>query len=100
MLETSLGYYLNPIVNVILGSVFLSERLHPAQLSAVGLASLGVLNEIVAVGVLPWAGITLAVSFGILWSGAKEARGGLRCRPWRRNVVVRAWVPRLPGDCW
>ncbi|MCZ6643121.1 MAG: EamA family transporter RarD [Gammaproteobacteria bacterium] len=64
MLETSLGYYINPIVNVLLGSVFLSERLRPAQMAAVGLASLGVLNEIVAVGVLPWAGITLAVSFG------------------------------------
>ncbi len=64
MLETSLGYYINPIVNVLLGSVFLSERLRAAQFAAVGIASLGVLNEIVAVGVVPWAGIALAVSFG------------------------------------
>ncbi len=64
MLETSLGYYINPIVNVLLGTVFLSERLRRAQVAAVVLASLGVLNEIVAVGVVPWAGVTLALSFG------------------------------------
>ncbi|MCZ6619545.1 MAG: EamA family transporter RarD [Gammaproteobacteria bacterium] len=64
MLETSLGYYINPIVNVLLGWMFLSERLRPAQVAAVALASLGVLNEIVAVGVVPWAGVALALSFG------------------------------------
>jgi chloramphenicol-sensitive protein RarD len=64
MLETSLGYYINPLVNMLLGGIFLAERLRLPQKIAVLLASLGVLNEIVSVGVLPWAGLTLAVTFG------------------------------------
>ncbi|NIP15759.1 MAG: EamA family transporter RarD [Pseudomonadales bacterium] len=64
MLETSLGYYINPLVSVLLGVLFLGEWLRPAQLVAVALAAIGVVNEIVSVGVIPWAGLTLAVSFG------------------------------------
>lgn len=64
MLETSLGYYINPLVNIVLGGLFLGERLRSVQVVAVALASAGVINEIFAVGVMPWAGITLAVTFG------------------------------------
>ncbi|MCZ6459447.1 MAG: EamA family transporter RarD [Gammaproteobacteria bacterium] len=64
MLETSLGYYINPLVNIVLGGLFLAERLRRAQMIAVFIATCGVLNEIVAVGVVPWAGLTLAVTFG------------------------------------
>jgi len=64
MVETSLGYYINPLVNIVLGGLFLAERLRPAQMLAVGLAALGVANELVTVGVLPWVGLTLALSFG------------------------------------
>jgi chloramphenicol-sensitive protein RarD len=64
MLETSLGYYINPLVSVLLGVVFLGEWLRPGQLAAVVLAAIGVVNEVVSVGVIPWAGLTLAVSFG------------------------------------
>jgi chloramphenicol-sensitive protein RarD len=64
MLETSLGYYINPLVNMLLGGLFLGERLRPAQAAAVGLAALGVANELYAFGALPWAGLTLAVTFG------------------------------------
>lgn len=64
MLETSLGYYINPLVNVVLGGLFLGERLRPVQILAVGLALLGVANELAAVGVFPWVGLTLAFSFG------------------------------------
>ena len=64
MLETSLGYYINPLVNILLGGLFLGERLRRGQAVAVVLATLGVVNELIAVGVLPWAGLTLAVSFG------------------------------------
>lgn len=65
MLETSLGYFINPLVTVLLGGLFLGEWLRPVQQLAVVLAALGVVNEIVAVGVLPWAGLTLAFSFGL-----------------------------------
>lgn len=64
MLETSLGYYINPLVTVLLGVVVLGEWLRPGQLAAAALATIGVLNEIVWVGVIPWAGLTLALSFG------------------------------------
>jgi len=64
MLETSLGYYINPIVTVVLGVLFLGEWLRPGQIVAAVLASLGVLNEVVSVGVVPWAGLALAVTFG------------------------------------
>ncbi len=64
MLETSIGYYINPLVNVLLGGLFLGERLRPAQIAAVMLAGAGVANELFAVGVFPWVGLTLAFTFG------------------------------------
>ena len=64
MLETSLGYYINPLVNMLLGGLFLGERLRGWQKMAVALAGAGVINEVVSVGVLPWAGLTLAFTFG------------------------------------
>jgi len=64
MLETSLGYYINPLVNVVLGGLFLGERLRRAQIVAVLLATAGVANELIAVGIFPWVGLSLALSFG------------------------------------
>ena len=64
MVEASLGYYVNPLVNIVLGGLFLGERLRRAQAVAVLLAALGVANELYAFGDLPWAGLTLAVTFG------------------------------------
>jgi len=64
MLETSLGYYINPLVNVVLGGLFLGERLSGWQKAAVLIAAAGVLNELITFGALPWAGLTLAATFG------------------------------------
>jgi len=64
LLQASLGYYINPLVNVILGMVFLRERLRTAQIMAVLLAAVGVLYLTVYYGVFPWIAITLALSFG------------------------------------
>ncbi len=63
--ETSLGYYINPLVNFALGTLLLGERLTRIQLIAVALACAGVLNQAIAVGVVPWVSLTLAVSFGV-----------------------------------
>lgn len=63
--ETSLGYYINPLVNIALGVMLLGERLTRIQMVAVAIAGAGVLNQAIAVGVLPWIALTLAVSFGI-----------------------------------
>lgn len=64
ILEASLGYYINPLVNVLLGVLFLHERLNPRQWIAVALAAIGVLVLVVGHGVLPWISLTLAFSFG------------------------------------
>jgi chloramphenicol-sensitive protein RarD len=65
VLETSLGYYINPLVNVLLGVLVLRERLSPWQALAVALATIGVLNLAFQLGSIPWVSLTLAVSFGI-----------------------------------
>lgn len=63
VLETSLGYFVNPLVNVLLGVVFLKERLDGRQWGAVGLAALGVAWLVVTLGRLPWISLSLAVTF-------------------------------------
>jgi chloramphenicol-sensitive protein RarD len=65
IIETSLGYYINPLVSFILGVAFLGERLSRLQMIAIGLACLGVVNQTVSLGYLPWVSLVLAVSFGI-----------------------------------
>jgi chloramphenicol-sensitive protein RarD len=61
--ETSLGYFINPLLNVLLGVLFFRERLRPLQLAAVGVATIGVLNMVFAAGHFPWIALTLATSF-------------------------------------
>ena len=65
VLEASLGYFMNPLVNVLLGVVFLRERLRPWQALAVLLAAVGVTNLTVSINAFPWVGLSLAVSFGV-----------------------------------
>lgn len=65
ILETSLGYFINPLVSVVLGVMFLRERLNAWQWCAVLLASAGVANLMLGYGQLPWVALTLALSFGI-----------------------------------
>ncbi|MCF4007915.1 EamA family transporter RarD [Rheinheimera sp. UJ63] len=65
MLDASLGYYINPLLNVLLGMVFLGERLRKLQWLAVSLAAAGVLWQIISFGALPWVALTLACSFAI-----------------------------------
>ncbi len=64
LLQASLGYYINPLVNVVLGMIFLKERLRTPQILAVVLASAGVLYLTVYFGEFPWIALTLAISFG------------------------------------
>lgn len=64
ILEASLGYYINPLVNVVLGVFFLRERLNPRRWSAVAIAAVGVLVIVVGHGVFPWISLALALSFG------------------------------------
>lgn len=63
VVETSLGYFINPLVNVLLGFVVLKERLNWGQQFAVLLASLGVANFVWQLGTVPWIALGLAFSF-------------------------------------
>lgn len=63
VVETSLGYFIGPLVNVLLGVVILSEKLTRAQWTAVALATLGVGYLTLMAGGLPWIALTLAFSF-------------------------------------
>ncbi|UCD77920.1 MAG: EamA family transporter RarD [Desulfobacterales bacterium] len=65
MLQGSLGYYINPLVNVVFGVLFLRERLRPAQVLAVLLAGVGVVYLTISYGVFPWIALALASSFGL-----------------------------------
>jgi chloramphenicol-sensitive protein RarD len=65
MLQGSLGYYINPLVNVVFGVLFLRERLRPAQITAVLLAGSGVLYLTISYGEFPWIALALASSFGV-----------------------------------
>jgi chloramphenicol-sensitive protein RarD len=64
VVEASLGYFINPLVNVLLGVALLSERLTRAQWTAVALAATGVAYLTIVAGSLPWIALTLAFSFG------------------------------------
>lgn len=63
-IEAALGYYINPLLNVLLGAVFLGERFTRRQLAAVSLAVVGVAILTVQHGGLPWISLVLALSFG------------------------------------
>jgi chloramphenicol-sensitive protein RarD len=65
ILETSLGYYICPLVSVFLGTVFLKERLRPLQLLAIILAAAGVIYMAVFHGVFPWVALILAFTFAL-----------------------------------
>jgi chloramphenicol-sensitive protein RarD len=64
IVETSLGYFINPLLSVLLGVIFLRERLRPAQWIPVVLAAIGVIYLTVIYGRLPWIALSLAFSFG------------------------------------
>jgi chloramphenicol-sensitive protein RarD len=75
VIETSLGYFINPIVTVLLGVVLLGERLRPLQWIAVGISGAAVLVLAINYGALPWISLTLAFSFG-LYGLIKKRVGG------------------------
>lgn len=63
VLEISLGFFINPLINVVLGMALLGERLPPRQIAGVILAAAGVLNLVAAGGAIPWTALALAVTF-------------------------------------
>jgi chloramphenicol-sensitive protein RarD len=74
LLEASMGYFMNPLVTILLGVVFLKEGLDRLQAFAVGLAAVGVAWMVVAHGRLPWISLALAISFALYALLRKQAR--------------------------
>ncbi len=64
IIETSLGYFINPLVNVLFGVIFFHERLRGGQWLSIVIAAAGVLYLTVSYGALPWIALSLAFSFG------------------------------------
>lgn len=73
IVETSLGYYITPLVNVLFGVLFFHERLRPAQWIAIAIAAVGVIQLTFAYGALPWIAFGLAASFGSYGLAKKKA---------------------------
>ena len=97
MLEASLGYYINPLVNVLLGMLLLGERLRRLQWLAVALAALGVLQQLWQLGSLPWVSLLLALSFAFYGLIRKQAP--VAALP---GLVVETWLllPLALGWLW
>jgi len=74
VLECSLGYYINPLVSIVLGFVFLGERLRKWQIVAVFLSVVAVANLLISRGEVPWAGLVLAFTFGFYGLLRKTSR--------------------------
>ncbi|MGQ9491040.1 MAG: EamA family transporter RarD [Anaerolineae bacterium] len=92
IVETSLGYFINPLVNVLLGVLFLRERMRPWQWAAIGLAFVGVAYMTLSYGRLPWIALTLAFSFGFY--GLLRKTGGLEAV---QGLTVETGLMFLPA---
>jgi len=90
VIETSLGYFINPIVTVLLGVIFLRERLRPLQWTAVGISAIAVLVIAVNYGAFPWIALSLAFSFGLY--GLIKKRVGPRVDALSGLILETAWL--------
>jgi chloramphenicol-sensitive protein RarD len=92
LLQASLGYFINPLVSVLLGVVFLRERLRPWQLVGVTLAAAGVAILTFRQGTVPWIAIVLAVSFGFYGLLRKTMHIGAMA-----GLTVETWLLFAPS---
>lgn len=76
VVESALGYFINPLISVLFGVVLLKERLRPLQWAAVGFGTLAVLVLTIDYGRPPWIALALAVSFGLYGLVKKQANVG------------------------
>lgn len=101
IVETSLGYFINPLVNVLFGMLFLGERLRRAQWLSIGLATAGVVLLVVRVGTLPWVSLALAISFALyaLLRKQVDARPeeGLALETWLVAPLALGYLLTLAG---
>ena len=96
VVETSLGYFINPLVNVTIGVLVLSERLNNTQWASVALAAGGVSYLAWASGHLPWISLTLACSFALYGQCASWCRW----MPWPASPPKRSSCCRWASATW
>ena len=96
VLDASLGYFINPLVNVLLGALVLHERLRPAQWAAVALAAAGVAWLALRGPQWPWIGVAIALSFGLYGllrkTAALGAIEGLTLETMLLAPLAMAWL--------
>lgn len=90
IVEGSLGYFINPLVTILLGVLVLGERLRPLQWVSMGLAAIAVIILIVGYGQVPWLSFILAGSFGVY--GLVKNRLGGRLNATQSLTVETAWL--------
>ncbi|GAA3581949.1 EamA family transporter RarD [Klugiella xanthotipulae] len=90
VLETSLGYFINPIVTVLLGVILLREKLRPLQWASVGVACVAVVILTVDYGRLPWISLVLAFSFALY--GYVKKRTGARVDAIPGLTIETVWL--------
>jgi chloramphenicol-sensitive protein RarD len=73
IMEASLGYFLNPLLNVAIGKVVFGERVSPWRAVAISLAGVGVLVQMIMVGHLPWIALSIAVTFAVYGVARKQS---------------------------
>lgn len=73
VLDSSLGYYITPLLSVALGVFFFNEKLRPMQWTAIGIAAFAVLFITLALGVVPWVALSLSISFAMYGYAKKLA---------------------------
>lgn len=95
ILQTSLGYFINPLVSVAFGMVFFKERLRRAQMIAIALAICGVAVEVIALGELPLMSLGIAFSFGLYGVFKKK----IKIEP-TAGLFVETTVVLLPALAW
>jgi chloramphenicol-sensitive protein RarD len=94
VVETSLGYFINPLLNVFLGMAFLGERLRRGQYAALLIALAGVLYLTVSYGKPPWIALSLALTFGFYGLVRKTAP-----IPSLEGLAIETMILFLPAIC-
>jgi chloramphenicol-sensitive protein RarD len=92
VVESSLGYFINPLFTILLGVIVLKERLRPAQWAAVGIGAVAVAVIAVDYGRPPWIALVLAFSFGMYGFCKKKAAAGAL-----DSLVVETGVQLVPA---
>jgi chloramphenicol-sensitive protein RarD len=93
VIEASLGYFINPLVTVLLGVIVLREKVRAAQWAALGIAAVGIVVIVVGYGAFPWIAIVLAVTFAVY--GLVKRVVGPRVDALGGLTVETAWLAPL-----